>query len=158
VRQGPRPDLEPADDDTAGHRPALIDEAAMASTGVLALARAGVELSVRRLPDLDDRLRYRAEFRADLHALTRLGQLRYAAGVLSQTFALRAALGSSPSRAEEAAMSLTTQRSFSWRCQVFRVHRWVSRSTEDGARHLVCRRCGRDKGQASWGPGNTIGV
>ena len=51
----------------------------------LAVARAGVELAVRVLPELDDRLRYRAEFLAELHDLTPAGQLRYTAGVLSQT-------------------------------------------------------------------------
>ena len=125
--------------------------------GPLPLARAGVGLAVRVLPELDDRLRYRAEFLADLHALSPAGQLRYTAGVLSQTFALRAALGSVPSRVEEDAMTIT-KTTFYWRCRVLRTHRWVARSTEDGVRYLVCRRCGRDKGEAHWGPSNTIGM
>ena len=124
----------------------------------LAVARAGVDLAVRALPNWEDRLRYRAEFLAELHDLPPAGQLRYSAGVLSQTFALRAALGDSPTRAEEDAMTITRTQPFYWRCRVFRWHRWVSRSTEDGGRYLVCRRCGRDKGEASWGPDNTIGV
>ncbi len=123
----------------------------------LRLARAGVELAVRALPELDDRLRYRAEFTADLHGLPPAGQLRYAAGVLSQTFALRAALGSVPSRVEEDAMTITTS-NYSWRCRILRTHHWVSRSSEDGRRYLACDRCGRDKGNASWGPDNTIGA
>ena len=127
------------------------------SAGALPVAKAGVDLAVRVLPALDDRLRSRAEFLAELHSLPPAGQLRYTAGVLSQTFALRAALGSTPSRVEEDAMTLT-QTPFSWRCSVLRTHRWVARSTEDGVRYLVCRRCGRDKGEASWGPGNTIGA
>ena len=111
----------------------------------LAVARAGVELAVRALPDWHDRLRYRAEFSADLHGLPPAAQLRYTAGVVSQTLALRAALGSSPTRAEEAAMTSTlTRRPFSWRCRVFRWHRWVVRSTEDGGRYSTCARCGRD--------------
>jgi hypothetical protein len=125
--------------------------------GPLPLARAGVGLAVRVLPELDDRLRYRAEFLAELHGLSVAGQLRYAVGVLSQTFALRAALGSTPSRVEEDAMTITRTR-FYWRCRVLRTHRWVARSTEDGVRYLVCHRCGRDKGEASWGPHNTIGM
>ncbi len=52
-----------------------------------AVARALVELAVRGLSELDDRLRYRAEFLADLHRLPPAAQLRYAAGVLSQMFA-----------------------------------------------------------------------
>ena len=123
----------------------------------LALARAGVDLAVRALPELDDRLRYRAEFLADLYDLTPAAQLRYVAGVLSQTFALRAALGASPTRAEEDAMTLTTKR-FSWRCRVLRLHTWGTHSAEDGGRYLACRRCGKEKGAASWGPDNTIGA
>ena len=129
----------------------------MRSTGVRAVARAGVDLSVRGLPDWHDRLRYRAEFLAELHDLSPADQLRYAAGVLSQTFALRAALGSAPSRAEEDAMTITAT-PFQWRCRILRTHRWVARSTEDGGRYLVCRRCGRDKGEARWGPDNSIGM
>ena len=62
------------------------------------MARDGVELAVRALPDRHDRLRYRAESAAELHGLPQPAQLRYAAGVVSQTLALRAALGSVPSR------------------------------------------------------------
>ena len=124
----------------------------MGSTRVLPLARAGVELSVRALPDWRDRLRYRAEFLADLHDLSSADQLRYAAGVLSQTFALRAALGSAPSRVEEDAMTITPTRTFSWRCRVLRWHRWVVRSAEDGSRYLTCARCGRDRDDTQWGP------
>jgi hypothetical protein len=110
----------------------------------LPVARAAVELAVRPLPELDDRLRYRAEFTADLVSLPPLGQLRYAAGVVSQTFALRAALGSTPVRAEEAAMSAPTRtRVPFFRCRVFRWHRWVTRSTEDGDRYAACAQCGR---------------
>ncbi len=108
-----------------------------------AIATAAVDLAVRMLPDLDDRLRYRGEFTADLAVLGRAGQLRYAAGVLSQTFALRAALGTFPNRAEEAAMTAPTTRRASVRCRVLRRHRWVARSTDDGERYTACARCGR---------------
>lgn len=119
----------------------------MTPTGApLAVARVGVEMTVRALPDWHDRLRYRAEFLAEMHGLPPAAQLRYTAGLVSQTFALRAALGSSPSRAEEDAMTITmtTRRPF-WRCRVFRRHRWVVRSTEDGGRYETCARCGRDR-------------
>jgi hypothetical protein len=111
----------------------------------LRVARAGIELAVRRLPESDDRLRYRAEFLAELHSLTPSAQLRYTAGVLSQTLALRAALDASPHRAEEAAMTTpkTAPRIPFFRCRVFRWHRWVTRSTEDGDRYPVCANCGR---------------
>ena len=127
------------------------------SRAPLALARAATELAVRPLPELDDRLRYRAEFLADLHALTALGQVRYAAGVLSRTFALRAALGEAPTGAEEAAMSLARPRVPIWRCRILRLHDWVTRSTEDGGRYLTCARCGRDRGESLYGP-NATGV
>jgi hypothetical protein len=110
----------------------------------LRVARVGVELAVRQLPQLDDRLRYRAEFLAELHALPPAHQLRYSAGVLSQSLALRAALDSTPTRAEEAAMTLTTPaRVPFFRCRVFRWHRWVTRSTDDGERYAACAQCGR---------------
>ncbi len=120
------------------------------------VARAGVELAVRALPDLDDRLRYRAEFAADLAVLGPAAQLRYAAGALSQTFALRAALGTSPTRAEEDAMTVTPARRVHWQCRLFGAHDWVSRSAEDGSRYVACRRCGKEKGEIY--PGNTIGA
>jgi hypothetical protein len=101
-------------------------------------------LAVRMLPDRDDRLRYRAEFAADLAVLGSGAQLRYAAGVLSQTFTLRAALGSTPTRAEEAAMTAPTRRRFYWQCRLFGAHHYVSRSAEDGSRYLACRRCGKE--------------
>src|SRR5215217_1922974 len=91
----------------------------------LVIARAGVELSVRVLPDWKDRLRYRAEYLAELQDLSPSDQLRYSAGVLSQTFALRTALGSSPNRAEEDAMTIATVKVPFWRCRILRRHRWV---------------------------------
>jgi hypothetical protein len=122
---------------------------------VLALARAGVELAARVLPTPGDRQRYRVEFRAELHDLTPGDQLRYAVGVLSRTVALRAALGASPSRAEEDAMTLATTRVPFWRCRVLRLHRWTWHSTEDGQRYQSCALCGEDRGPASVGMTST---
>ena len=107
------------------------------------VARAGVALATAALRPAD-RERYRAEFLADLHELPPAAQLRHTAGFLVQSLALRAALGATPTRAEEAAMTLTTTR-FSWRCAVLCRHRWVGRSAEDGARYQACARCGRDR-------------
>jgi hypothetical protein len=109
----------------------------------LPVARTGIAIATWPL-DPPDRWRYRAEFLAELYELPPADQLRFAAGVLSQTFALRAALGATPSRAEEAAMTLTRTR-FYWRCRVLHWHRWVQRSTEDGGRFDTCARCGRDQ-------------
>ncbi len=121
------------------------------------MARAAVDLAVWFLPELDDRLRYRAEFLAELHDLSPAGQLRYTAGLLSQTFALRAALGDSPTRVEEDAMTITRTRPFYWRCRVLRRHHWVTRSTEDGNRYDACSRCGRDRGGIDVGGGPNVG-
>jgi hypothetical protein len=119
------------------------------------MARAGVGIATRALPRPTDRARYRAEFLADLHDLPPAGQLRYTAGVLSRTFALRAALGAAPSRAGEDAMTLSVTPVPFWRCRVFRLHRWVRRSTEDGERYQACVRCGVDRGPVSAGPAST---
>jgi hypothetical protein len=117
---------------------------------LLPLARGGVELAVRALPTWQARDRYRTEFLAELHELSPAGQLRFTAGVLSQTFALRTALGASPTSAEEDAMSIATTTAPFWRCRVFRLHKWVGRSTEDGARYVACQRCGRERTGGSW--------
>ena len=109
----------------------------------LPAARAGVALATAALRRAD-RERYRAEFLAELHALPPAAQLRYVAGVLVQTLALRAALGSIPTRAEEAAMTVGAG-PISFRCRLLHRHRWVRRSTEDGGRYTTCTRCGRDR-------------
>jgi hypothetical protein len=116
----------------------------------LVIARGGVELAVRALPTWQARARYRAEFLAELHDLAPAGQLRYTAGVLSQTFALRTALGASPTGAEEDAMTIATTKAPFWRCRVFRLHKWVGRSAEDGARYVACQRCDRERADGSW--------
>jgi hypothetical protein len=51
----------------------------------LRVARAGIALATWPLPTPADRIRYRAEFLAELHDLPPLGQLRFTAGVLSRT-------------------------------------------------------------------------
>jgi hypothetical protein len=116
------------------------------------LPRAVVQTAARLLPTAADRRRYQAEFVADLHELEPAAQRRYAAGVLSQTFALRAALGA-PSSSEEAEMSHPAWRKF--RCHVVRVHYWASLSAEDGGRYLACSVCGRER---VGGPANVIGA
>ena len=117
----------------------------------LMAARGVVGLVARALPDPGHRARYRAEFLADLHELSPPNQLLYAAGVLSRAIALRAALGAARSFSEEHAMSLATPRVRSWRCAIFRLHRWVKHSTEDGGRYEACSMCGEDRGPAGRG-------
>ena len=74
------------------------------SRAPLVVARTGVGLAVRALPTWADRVRYRAEFYAEMYDLPPADQVRYAAGVLSQTFALRAALGAPIAHVEEGVM------------------------------------------------------
>jgi hypothetical protein len=42
-----------------------------------------------------------------------------------------------------------------WRCRVFRMHRWVLRTTEDGGIYEACARCGVDRGPVGFGPMTT---
>jgi hypothetical protein len=120
----------------------------------VALARAGVLLAARVLPTPGDRQRYRAEFLAELRDLAPAEQIRYAAGVLSRSFALRAALGASPSHAVENVVALPIAVPF-WRCRVLRLHRWTWHSTDDGQRYQSCASCGEDRGPASVGMTST---
>ena len=119
-----------------------------------AAARLVVALSARVLPTPADRRRYQAEFVAELHGRPRTEQWRHAAGVLSQTFALRAALGDEPARLEEAAMRPLGRR---FRCRVLHWHHWQLRSAEDGGRYRSCSVCGKDH-PGPLGMDNTIGA
>ncbi len=116
-----------------------------------AVARAGIALASWALPTSADRIRYRAEFLAELHDLPPAGQLRFSAGVLSRVLALRVALGASPLRAEEDVMTLTRTVVPFWRCRVLHWHDWVVRGTEDGGRFQLCARCGLDRPPAARG-------
>ena len=115
------------------------------STGTRRAARGAVELTVRALPTWEARLRYRAEFLAELHDLSPADQLRYAAGVLSQTFALRAALGASPARVEEDAMDTKIPTFRRFRCRFLRWHDWQTLSNPDGERYRACSVCQKDE-------------
>jgi hypothetical protein len=118
-----------------------------------ALARAAVALAGVALPTAEDRARYRAEFGAELYDLPPGQQLRHSAGLLSRSFALRAALGASPSRSTEDAM--TRSITPSWRCRMLGWHTWVLRSAEDGGLFHLCARCGLDRGPVGYGPMTT---
>ncbi len=52
-------------------------------------------------------------------------------------------------------MTAPTTRAPFWRCRVFRLHRWVRHSTEDGGRYQSCAQCGVDRGPAGLGPMTT---
>jgi hypothetical protein len=104
----------------------------------LAVARLAVTLAAALLPRRADRLRYRAEFLAELHGLPAGAQLRHAAGVLSRAGALWAALG--PASLREDAVPTTPRKPF--RCRVLHLHRWQQCWTSDGEPYRACARCG----------------
>ena len=124
--------------------------------GPIPVARLGVGLAARVLPTPPDRERYTAEFLAELHGLPPAAQLRHTAGVLSQAFALRAALGSSSSPIEEKAVP-TAPLGRRLRCRLLHWHHWQTHSTEDGGLYKSCSVCHKDH-PGQLGPFNTIGA
>jgi hypothetical protein len=107
------------------------------------VARAGIALAVRCLPGRE-RARYRAEFLAELHDLSPAAQLPFTAGVLSQTFALRAALGAAHVEEDPMGTTLTSTRWQRFRCHVLHWHHWARMSNPDGERYMGCTVCGTD--------------
>jgi hypothetical protein len=106
-------------------------------------ARIGIGLAVRALPASADRDRYYREFVAELYGLPVPIQLLHLAGLLSQAFALRAALGAAPALIEEKAMqSIPLYRRF--RCRAMHRHYWHGYSTDDGSRYRACLVCHKD--------------
>ena len=118
------------------------------------VARWGVGLAARLLPTRADRRRYQAEFVAELYGLPVSAQLRHTAGVVSQAFALRAALGGTATTSEEVVMQSTAGQRF--RCHVLHWHHWTTVSTPDGGRYVACAVCRKEHG---WdvGPGTFLG-
>jgi hypothetical protein len=112
-------------------------------------ARLAIATAVRALPR-PARERYYCEFVAELYGLPASAQLRHAAGLVSQTTALRAALGGSASRAEEAVMTTTAGQRF--RCRYVRWHHWTPVSTPDGERYIACAVCHKD--HSTWATTN----
>jgi len=89
--------------------------------------------------------RYRQEFLAELHGLGRARQLRHAAGVLSRSWALRAAINcpSEAAAADTEIVSPRRQRPLS--CRLNLRHRYATLRTDDGKPCLRCQRCGKDE-------------
>lgn len=117
-------------------------------------ARLAIATAVRALPR-PARERYYCEFVAELYGMPASAQIRHVAGVVSRTTALRAALGGSSSRTQEAQMTTTTGQRF--RCRYLHWHHWAPVSTPDGERYIACAVCEREHvGQR--GPTNTIGA
>src|SRR5215470_10370909 len=103
-----------------------------------------VQAATRVLPGAT-RDRYRQEFLAELYGLNRARQLRHAFGVLSRSWALRAAINA-PSDATAADMELVfPRRRRPLPCRLNLRHRWAPMRTEDGRPYLRCQRCGKDE-------------
>jgi hypothetical protein len=102
-----------------------------------------VELAASTLPAAH-RGRYMQEFTAELYGLTHAHQLRHASGVLSNAWALRAALGKpAPGSMGDTTMRIVQRRPLT--CVVLRWHKWKVYSTEDGSnRYNKCLKCGRE--------------
>ena len=106
-------------------------------------ALAATRLATHALPAGAARDRYRQEFLSELYDLRRARQAAYTCGVLSRTWALRTAVTSSVRPPSGDVMTTKTLRT-PLLCALNLKHAWVIRSTEDGSRYRVCRRCGRE--------------
>jgi hypothetical protein len=118
-------------------------------------ARFVAEFAASRLPTPADRRRYQAEFVAELFGEPALVQLRRSLGVLSRTYALRAAL--SEARAPLLAQRRKQPFNRRLRCRALHWHSWVGFSTDDGSRYAACAVCGRDRpGPPHWMSGGLM--
>ncbi len=106
-------------------------------------AVAAVHLASGALPAGPARDRYRQEFLSELYDLRRPRQAADTCGVLSRTWALRTAL-TSPVRPSSGDVMTTPTMRRPLLCALNLKHAWVIRSSDDGHRYRVCRRCGRE--------------
>jgi len=120
-------------------------------------ARLGIDLAVRVLPSRAARDRYYAEFVAELYDLPPAAQLQHLAGLITQAFALRAALGAPRHPLEEAAVTEHPSLRRRILCRTVRHHDWHAYSTDDGGRYLSCAVCHRDRTDRL-GPGAHFGA
>lgn len=104
-----------------------------------------VRLGTVPLPAGAMRDRYRREFLADLHGMSRGDQARYSLGTAAHCFALRNAVCSDHRHSLLGDNDMTIRSHRPLRCRINLHHDWHTESTEDGARYLQCRRCGKDE-------------
>ena len=113
-----------------------------------------VELAARTLPAAH-RERYRREFTAELYFLPPSQQVRHASQVLSQAWALRAALDRpAPGTLGETAVKNHPARPLTCRLNLW--HSWQVSRADDGTRYSRCAKCGKDKPDRDMR--NTIGA
>jgi hypothetical protein len=99
----------------------------------------------------EHRGRYRQEFVAELHGMTRSQQLHHAAGIVSRVWTLRLALTESDRLLpEESTMAKP------WRCRL-RLHRWRFERDYRGQRYRECIRCGAISDPSTPLPGGGFG-
>jgi hypothetical protein len=101
-----------------------------------------VELAARALPAGDARRRYEREFVAELYGLDRRHQVRYALGVVTSVWSLRAAVTSEEYTLREKAMGHVLHRR-PLACRLNLYHRWRKGNTDDGSLYVYCRKCGK---------------
>lgn len=99
-----------------------------------------VGLAARVLPAGATRDRYRREFVAELYVMTPQQRRRFALGVLTHAWSLRAAVMASPLTQKEKTMSHKALM-----CRLNLHHDWHWNQTEDGSRYQRCAKCGKDK-------------
>ncbi len=102
-------------------------------------ASLAVRLSTHVLPAGQVRDRYQQELLAELYALDRPRQLRFAAGALSCARSLRRAVMEENDMARESAL-----RTVPLHCRLHLWHRYRKASTEDGQTYRRCVDCGKD--------------
>lgn len=108
------------------------------------LPRLIVAVAARALPDTAVRTRYRQEFAAELGALPRSRQLRYALGVLLRARALRAAVAHPAHRTVPASEVVMVRPPAALLCRLHLHHRWATLINNDGETFRHCRRCGKE--------------
>jgi hypothetical protein len=103
-----------------------------------------VEVATRVLPG-STRDRYRQEFVAELYGLGRARQLHHTAGVLSRSWALRAAINTASEEASADMEIVFPRHRRPLSCRLNLRHQWETFRTEDGKPYQRCQRCGKDE-------------
>jgi hypothetical protein len=103
-----------------------------------------VRLTAAGLPTGVIRDRYRDEFLADLHGMTRREQANYSTQVLAHAIPLRVAVRIGYRRSLVKGSDMVFRRSRPLLCRLNLRHHWHTESTEDGALYARCIRCGKD--------------
>jgi hypothetical protein len=107
-------------------------------------ARALIAASAAILPS-SARPRYEEEFIADLYGMSRGEQARYSLGTAMHSFNLRHAVCIDRRHSPLGDNDMIIRARRPLHCRLNVRHDWHAESTEDGARYLRCRRCGKDE-------------